>query len=129
MVAWSAVAYTPQGASTATMGTIKIEAKTKVSMQERLVSFKDFKITDSAFSTMKPDDAKQIVSAIESSIPDEERVIGLDRVMASIDVSAIKPRNTPGVKMDPPKLFTARLRRSSSTSMATLCGARSRTTS
>lgn len=107
MVAWSAVAYTPKGASTATMGTIKIEAKTKVSTQERLVSFKDFQITDSAFSTMKPDDSKAIVKAIESSIPDQERVIGLDRVMASIDVSAIKPRNTPGVKSDPPKIFVS----------------------
>jgi hypothetical protein len=107
MVAWSAVAYTPKGASSATMGTIKIEAKTKVSTQERLVSFKDFQITDSAFSTMKPEDSKTIVKAIESSIPDDERVIGLDRVMASIDVSAIKPRNTPGVKSDPPKIFVS----------------------
>jgi len=105
MVAWSAVAYTPKGSTSATMGTIKIEAKTKVSTQERLVSFKDFKIVDSAFSTLKPEDSKQIVSAIEGSIPDEERVISLDRVMASIDVSAIKPRNTPGVKADPPKIF------------------------
>ena len=107
MVAWAAVAYTPKGASTATMGTIKIEAKTKVSTQERLVSFKDFQITDSAFSTMKPEDSKAIVKTIESSIPDQERIIALDRVLASIDVSAIKPRNTPGVKSDPPKIFTS----------------------
>ena len=49
---------------------------------------------------MKPEDSKTIVKAIESSIPDQERVIALDRVMASIDVSAIKPRNTPGVKAE-----------------------------
>src|SRR5262245_17514178 len=39
MVAWSAVSYTAKGATKAELGTIKIEANTKIATEERLVNF------------------------------------------------------------------------------------------
>ena len=46
-----------------------------------------------------------MVAEIEKSIPDEERVIALDRVLASLDKSQIIPKNVEGVKADPPPIF------------------------
>jgi len=46
-----------------------------------------------------------IVSEINASVPREDRVIGLDRVLAAVDKSEIKPRNNSGVKADPPVVF------------------------
>src|SRR5262245_21043109 len=39
MVAWSAVSYTATGAKSPALGTLKIEADTKVAVEDRMVSF------------------------------------------------------------------------------------------
>ena len=39
------------------------------------------------------------------SIPQHDRVIALDRVLASVDKSQIMPKNVEGVKADPPAVF------------------------
>ncbi len=53
MIAWSAVAFTPTGAKEAALGTIKLEAATNVSVDERLVSL-DMKITDTTSRRCRP---------------------------------------------------------------------------
>ena len=45
------------------------------------------------------------MAEIAKSIPQDERVIALDRVLASIDKSQIIPKNVEGVKADPPTIF------------------------
>ena len=45
---------------------------------------------------------QEIAAEIDKAIPDDERVIALDRVLANIDKSQIVPRNVEGVKADPP---------------------------
>ena len=107
MVAFSAVWYTATASAKPALGTIKIEADTSVATTERLVSFKSLKISQATFPTLEKEMVREVVATIDKTIPDGERVIALDRVLASIDVSAIKPRNTPGVKADPPKIFTS----------------------
>ena len=52
LVMYSAVAYTASGAKTPTLGTLKIEANTQISVPERLVNFSEFTITESNFSTL-----------------------------------------------------------------------------
>ena len=42
---------------------------------------------------------------ITASVPLDERVIALDRVLANIDTSQIIPKNVEGVKADPPPIF------------------------
>ena len=42
---------------------------------------------------------------IDKAIPDDERVIALDRVLANIDKSQIIPKNVEGIKADPPTIF------------------------
>src|SRR6185503_16006722 len=102
---YSAVSYEQKGAPKPALGTIKLEADTKVSTSERLVKFTDLKITESNFPTLPKDPMREVVTEIEKAIPDEERVIGLDRVLASVDRSQIMPKNVEGVKADPPTIF------------------------
>jgi hypothetical protein len=105
MVAYAAVSYNPKGATKPHMGSIKLEADTKVAVSERLVSFKDLKITEANFPTLPKTQSAEVVAEIDKGIPDEDRVIALDRVLASVDKSQIIPKETPGVKADPPIVF------------------------
>ena len=105
MTLYSAVSYTAKGASKPALGTVKADADTRVSVAERLVDFSVFKITESSFPTLAKDQMQEIVGEITKGIPQEERVIALDRVLASIDKSQILPANVEGVKADPPTVF------------------------
>jgi hypothetical protein len=105
MVAYSAVSFTPRDATKAEMGTIRIEADTSVAMADRLVRFTHFQITEASFPTLDKDQTREVVTQIDDAFPDDERVIGLDRVLAAIDRSQIVPKNVEGVKADPPKIF------------------------
>ena len=48
---------------------------------------------------------REIVAEITKAIPDEDRVIALDRVLAIVDKSTIVPKNVDGIKADPPTIF------------------------
>jgi hypothetical protein len=105
MVAYAAVAYQPQKTAKPTLGTVRIEASTVVSMEERLVKFSPLRITEANFGSLPKEQVQDILAAIDRGIPDNERIIALDRVLASIDRSQIMPRNVEGVKSDPPAIF------------------------
>src|SRR6185369_541934 len=87
------------------LGTIKLEANTEVSLEQRLVKFSTLKITESNFPTLPKEQTQEIVSEIEKNLPDEERVIALDRVLAYVDKSTINPKNLGGLKADPPRIL------------------------
>ena len=76
-------------------------------MSERLVSFKEMRITESNFPTLPKEQTRELVAEIDKTIPDDERVIALDRVLASVDRSQIIPKEVPGVKADPPTIFSS----------------------
>jgi hypothetical protein len=105
MTAFAAVSYEAKGATKPALGSIKLDADTKVAVSERLVNFKDLKISEANFPTLKKEEVRDVTDEIDKSIPDKERVIGLDRVLASVDKSQILPKNIEGVKADPPKIF------------------------
>src|SRR3954452_20343976 len=49
---YAAVSYTPKGAAKPALGTVKAESATSVAPDRRLVSFSEFRITESNFSTL-----------------------------------------------------------------------------
>ena len=51
---------------------------------------------------------QEIVTEIDKAIPDDDRTIGLDRVLAQIDKSLIIPKSVDGLKSDPPQIFMSR---------------------
>ena len=105
MVAYSAVSYEPVGATKATLGTVTLEAGTSVSLEDRLVRLSPVKVTEMNFGSLGRDVLQDILAQIQSGIPDGERVIALDRVLAYVDKSQIIPKNLDGLKADPPKVF------------------------
>jgi hypothetical protein len=104
-VLYAAVSYTPKGAEKPALGTIKVESTTSVAIDQRLVSFTEFKITQPNFPTLQREQVASLVKEITAAVPLAERVIALDRVMANIDASHITPKNVEGVKADPPPIF------------------------
>jgi hypothetical protein len=108
LVALAAVSYVAKGETKPTLGTIRIEADTSVALEQRLVKFSTLKITEANFQTLSKEQAREIVSEIEKTIPPEERMIALDRVLAQLDKSVITPKNVEGLKADPPKIFLSR---------------------
>src|SRR5262249_37948492 len=108
LVAYSAVSYVAKGEQKPALGTIKIEADTDVSLATRLVKFATLKITEVNFQTLAKEQANEVVSEVEKTIPDEDRIIALDRVLAYIDKSTIIPKNVEGLKSDPPTIFLSK---------------------
>jgi hypothetical protein len=108
IVALAAVSYVAKGEQKPILGTIKVEADTLVSLEQRLVKFSTFKITEANFQTLPKDQTREIVSELEKNIPDEDRIIALDRVLVQLDKSQIIPKNVEGLKSDPPKIFLSR---------------------
>jgi hypothetical protein len=105
MVAYSAVSYRPKTADKTSVGTIKLEADTSVSVTERLVSFEAMKIAEANFQTLNRDQVREITDLLTKALPPDERVITLDRVLANLDKSQVIPRNVEGIKADPPTIF------------------------
>jgi hypothetical protein len=87
------------------LGTIKFEADTRVSLDERLVNFAHMRITESNFPSLPKEQLREITDEIAKAIPEDDRVIGLDRVLAFIDKSPILPKEVVGLKADPPAIF------------------------
>jgi hypothetical protein len=105
MTFYAAASYTAKEGDKPALGTIKAEADTKVSVTERLVEFAVLKITESNFPTLAKPQMQEIAAELTKGIPQHDRVIALDRVLAAIDKSQILPKNVEGVKADPPKVF------------------------
>jgi hypothetical protein len=105
VVLYAAVSYTPKGAQKAALGTVKAESATSVATDDRLVSFSEFRITESNFATLQRDQVRVLLDELTAAVPLTERVIALDRVLANMDKSQIIPRNVEGVKADPPTIF------------------------
>src|SRR4030095_6847993 len=101
-VAWSYLAKEQQ---TPAVGALKVESDTSVALEDRLVGFSEFRITEASFPATPKDDVKAIVDEILASVPRDQRVISLDRVLAMVDSSQVIARNVEGVKADPPPVF------------------------
>src|SRR5262245_39029130 len=105
MLAYAAVAYQAKGVAMPTLGTATIEADTNVSLDTRLVRFTGIRVTQSNFPTLNRDQVRDLTDTLVDGIPEEDRIIALDRVLESVDRSQIRPANVEGVKSDPPVVF------------------------
>ena len=109
LVAYVAVAHSAAGDAQPAIGMLKVEAETDVAMAERLVRFATLRITEANFGPQTRDRVRAIVRDVEIAMPEFERVIALDRVLAGLDRSRIQAKNVNGVKADPPTiLFSAK---------------------
>ena len=105
LVAYAAVSHIAKGEQKPALGTIKFETDTEVALEQRLVKFSKLKITETNFQTLPKEQVQGIVSEIEKNLPDEDRIIALDRVLAYVDKSTINPKNIDGLNSNPPRIF------------------------
>src|SRR6185503_8220729 len=105
LVAYAAVSHVVKGEQKPALGTIKFETDTEVSLEQRLVKFSQLKITETNFQTLSKEQTQEVVTELEKNIPDEDRLITLDRVLAYVDKSTISPKNVDGLKSDPPRII------------------------
>src|SRR5262249_2670962 len=105
IVMYAAVSYTPADGKASALGTVRVEANTRVAVAERLVNFSDLRITASNFATVSREQLGVVVGELTSVIPLDDRVIALDRVLASSDAHHVKPRNVEGINTNPPPIF------------------------
>ena len=105
LVAFSAVSYRAKAAEKPAVGTIKLEADTTVALSDRLVKLQNMKIVEANFQTVPKEEVREVVATIDTAIPDDERVIALDRVLVNLDKSQIVVKNVEGIKADPPTIF------------------------
>ncbi len=107
MVAWSAVSYESKPGEKPVIGSIKIEANTEVSVDERVVRFKDFEIPEVNFSSLSRDDARIVADKLKAELPADGKTLSLDKVFASVDKSQLLPKTDTSaeIKADPPTIF------------------------
>lgn len=105
LVAWAAVSYQAKDAKKPVLGTVKIDADTLIAMDERLVRFEPFRITEFHFPALPDAQARELVRELEKAVQEGGRVVALDRVLAGVDGGQVVPRETPGLKADPPRIF------------------------
>ena len=105
MVAYAAVSVESPGGQKPTLGTVKLEANTKVALDDRLVNFSDMTLTEANMPELQKDQARDVVGQISKGLPEEDRVIALDLVLAYVDKSQITPKNVEGLNTDPPPIF------------------------
>jgi hypothetical protein len=82
----AAVSYTAKGVDKPALGTLKVESDTSVAVDDRLVSFSDFKITEPNFPTLPREQLKTVLAEVAASVPLDERVIELDRVTVLVNL-------------------------------------------
>ena len=105
LVAFSVVSLSTKAGVKPVLGTVKLEANTKVAVADRLVSFQDMGIAEANFQTLPKEQVREVVGVIVKAIPVDERVIALDRVLANLDKSQIVPKVVEGVNAEPPPIF------------------------
>ncbi|HEU5311767.1 MAG TPA: hypothetical protein VFV24_09970, partial [Candidatus Eisenbacteria bacterium] len=103
LVAMSAISYTPKGADRPALGTVRLESPTSASLEERMMNFEKVEVTSMSFQSLDKNQAKEVLEEVKRSLPHENMLVSLDRVLAAVDRSQI---STEGIQVntDPPPI-------------------------
>ena len=105
LVAYSAVSYLPAAAKSASLGVIKFEGDTTVSLEQRLVNLSNVRITEANFATMPKEQVRDLVNSLASKLVTDRPEVALDRILTALDTSSLIPKNVEGIKAEPPTVF------------------------
>ena len=107
MVFRAAVSYTYKESTKPDLGTVAVEAETKVTLDERLVNFSELTVSEASFPTLARDKVRELTTELQNAMPEQDRILSLDRVLEGVDKSQILPKNLEGVKADPPRIYSS----------------------
>lgn len=104
LTAMAAVSYTPRGASKPDLGTIRLESPTSTSVEDRMVNFQKVSLTSMNFPSLEKVESQELLAEIQKSLPKENVLISLDRILAMADTSQINAKNV-NINTEPPPIF------------------------
>ena len=104
LTAMAAVSYMPKGASKPDLGTIRLESSTSTSVEDRMVNFQKVSLTSMNFPSLEKAETQEVLAEIQKSLPKENVLISLDRILAMADTSQINARNV-SINTEPPPIF------------------------
>ena len=104
LTAMAAVSYMPKGASKPDLGTIRLESPTSTSVEDRMVNFQKVSLTSMNFPSLEKAETQEVLAEIQKSLPKENVLISLDRILAMADTSQINARNV-SINTEPPPIF------------------------
>ena len=97
LVAMAAVEYTPKGDGKPSLGTIRLETPTSTSVEDRMINFQKVEVTSMSFSSLDKTQSREVLEEIRKSLPHENMLVSLDRILAAVDRSTITVK---GVKIN-----------------------------
>ena len=102
-----AVALTPAKGGRTFYGAVRIKAETAVDIGSRSVAFTTFTLADTSYlESSDSEAAKSLAALTEKLFPKQPAAVSLDRVLAYMDTSQIKPRETK-VSLEPPAILVS----------------------
>jgi len=104
LTAMSAVSYTPQGASKPDLGTVRFESPTSTSLEDRMVNLEKVTLTSMNFPSLEKSETQEVLKEIQKSLPKDNVLVSLDRIIAMADTSQINAKNV-DVNTEPPPIF------------------------
>ena len=104
LVAMCAVSYTPRGAAKPDLGTVRLETPTSTSVEERMVNLVKVELTSMTFPSLEKLESQEVLTEIKKSLPKENVLIALDRILAAVDTSQIGAKGVP-INTTPPPIF------------------------
>jgi hypothetical protein len=95
------------GSPTPALGAAVLEADTQTSVETREVRISNIRVVEGRFPTLGEAGSTNVVAALQERLKDEDVVISLDRLLASVERTEIAGKPAP-LKSDPPKIFASR---------------------
>ncbi len=72
MVFRAAVSYTYKESTKPDLGTVAVEAETKVTLDERLVNFSELTVSEASFPTLARDKVRELTTELQNAMPEQE---------------------------------------------------------
>jgi hypothetical protein len=104
LVAMCAVSYTPRGGTKADLGTVRLESATSTSVEERMVNLVKVDVTGMNFQSLEKAETQEVLAEIKKSLPKENVLVALDRVLAAADSSMLSAKSVK-INTEPPPIF------------------------
>jgi hypothetical protein len=104
MIAMSAVSYVPKGGGKPNLGTIRLESPTSTSVEDRMVNFQKVEVTSMSFSSLDKTQSREVLDEIKKSLPKENVLVSLDRILAAVDRSTISVKGVE-ISTETPPVF------------------------
>ena len=104
LVAMAAVEYTPKEGGKPSLGTIRLETPTSTSVEDRMINFQKVEVTSMSFSSLDKTQSREVLEEIRKSLPHENMLVSLDRILAAVDRSTITVKGV-NINTETPPIF------------------------